>query len=570
MEDPARQPQEAARHRVADHLIRMLEEHGIDRVFGIPGGAISPLFDALMDASIEVVVCQHEGTAGYLASGYARATGRPGVLLVTSGPGVLNAVTPVAAAKLDEVPLLVLTGDVRRTHEGRGALQDGGRENLDVISVMAPITKEAVTLTWPERAGARLRTSLELASQHPRGPVFVRIPLDVAGQVVRTSEVHVAPRPQRTLEDVTCERIAKALERARHPAILVGVGAVRACTPRSVRVLAERLACPVITDIESKGLLPEGHALSLGLHGVGSRGTASAYVAGGIDALLVLGARLDDATTNGFEPLVGAGGVVLQLDHDPERLNRSMQTDLTAACDLAATVQRITELAQTVPAHRARQRRRAVAASISAAQPLTLPPLGAGPHHPASVIAALQAAIGPGATWTTDIGNHLIFTAQGLELAGPGLHLSQGLGGMGSGLGTAMGLASARPDAPVVAICGDGTLRMVGGELATCAQHRIPLLIAVLDDSQLGMVEHGNLRVFGRSAWCESPIVDYVGFARSLGVPARRITTAEDLARALATEDHRRGPLLLSFPVDPEIRASNPREKVFSFPGERS
>lgn len=283
-----------------------------------------------------------------------------------------------------------------------------------------------------------------------------------------------------------------------------------------------------------------------------------------------MGARLDDTTTNGFEPIVAPGGVVMHLDHDATRLNRSMHADVAASCDLSPTLARITALGQPPSAHRARQRRRAVQASVSSAPALLTPPLTTGPHHPASVIAALQAALGESATWTTDIGNHLIFATQGLELSRPGLHLSLGLGGMGSGLGTAMGLAAERPDAPVVAICGDGTMRMVGSELATCAQHRIPLLVAVLDDSQLGMVEHGNLRVFGRSAWCESPIVDYVAFARSLGVPAARVESAADLQRALATEDHRRGPLLLSFPVDPEIRASNPREKVFSFPGERS
>lgn len=562
--DAQRSPDRRRQDRVADHLVRALERYGIERVFGIPGGAISPMFDALIDSGIEVVTCQHEGTAGYMAMGYARATGLPGVLLVTSGPGILNAVTPIAAAHLDQVPLLVICGDVKRSQEGRGALQDGSAEGIDITSVLRPIARMVETISWPERSSSRVHHAIETALEFPRGPVVLRVPSDVATAVVPPTETFRSRRSSQPADPTLCAMVARQLTDASKPAIWLGVGARAEAVGPIVLRIAERCRIPVICDVEAKGVFPESHALSMGIHGVGSIRMAEDALES-VDFLLVVGARLDDTTTNGFEPLLAHGGTVVQLDHDASRLNRFALATTTTVCDLRATLERIDGMTVAPAAFQILSRDAAVRAQK---RKFTVPfpaPLRRGPHDPGAVIRALQAALGPDTVFTSDIGNHLIHAIQGLRMETPDFHVSNGLGGMGSGVGMAMGLAAAfRGTRRVVAVCGDGTVRMVGNELATCAALGIPVTLAVFNDGQLGMVNHGNTRVFQRSEYCTSPEVDFVAYARSLGVAAVRIDSQADLdaaAKRVGT-----GPLLLEFPIDASVRAPNPRERSFSFP----
>lgn len=560
------QSQRASRLRVADQIIRALVAAGVDRVFGIPGGAVSPLYDALMDASIEVVVGQHEAMATYMAMGYSRATGKPAVLLVTSGPGILNTTTPVAAALLDEVPLVVLCGDVKSSLAGRGSLQDGGPCGIDVVHVMQSLTKHAETVSSAHRAVAAVEQALALSMAHPRGPVLVNLAMDTASTDTAQTRCHVSSSRAAAAPDSVSAGIAARLASASRPVIWAGIGARTAGVGSLLMRLAERTRCPVITDLEAKGLFPETHALSLGMFGLGSSGLAEGYLAGGVDLLITVGARLDDTTTGGFSDLVRSDGHMVQLDHAPDRLNRAYEFDESILCDLKETLARVDRATPSPSPHLLLMRDGAVREAQARVLRVPAPEFDRAPFHPVAAVTALQRVMPRDTVFTTDIGNHLLFAAQHIVLDQPErFNVSLGMGGMGSGIGAAMGLALAhRGQHPVVGICGDGSFRMVAAELATCAQNGIPVVLAVFNDGQLGMVEHGNQKVFGRSDYCQSPSVDYVAWARALGCKAIRVERAGDLAAAASMVGQ--GPLVIEIPVRSDVRARNPRADVFAFP----
>lgn len=550
--------------RSADQIVNVLVSAGVDRVFGIPGGAISGIYDSLISADVEVVICQHEQMAAYLAYGHARATGAPAVVAVTAGPGVLNTMTSVAAAYKDEVPMILIAGDVRRPVAGKGALQDGGPEGLDIINMMRTVTKFADTLQQPERAAQLVTDALAACMAHPRGPAFLRMPLDATLEVVPSDPVRQATLSTLAPDRDQCSVIADALISARRPAILLGIGARVAEVGPQVLRIAERLRCPVICDVEAKGVFPESHSLSLGLFGVGG-GEASVSWLAQCDVLITVGARLDDTTTNGFSPLLQPkDGFLAQLDHDARRLGRAYDPHVAMATDLSRALTAI-ESELGLPRAAAVLDRES---HIRACRQLDAAPLGlvrhAAPFDPRSMVPMLQAALPEDTIFTSDIGNHLLAASRHLTLDEPGtFHASVGLGGMGSGIGVAMGLAMAHgDDRTVVGICGDGSLRMVGAELATCAKYNIPVVLAVFNDARFGMVAHGMDKVYGRVAWCESPEVDVVAFAESLGARAVRIETLEDLVNAVATIGG--GPLVLDIPIDPDVRICNPRNQTLA------
>lgn len=548
--------------RAVDRLVSWLANRGVRRVFGIPGGAIGPLFDALVDSDLEVVVCQHEMMAVYLASGHARATGRPGVVAVTSGPGILNTVSAVAAAYQDETPLLVLAGEVRTDWAGRGAIQDGGVDGLDILSVFRSVVRFQDTLDQPERLEALLGTAEAAAMTHPRGPALLRLPVDLASAPVPGMPDWRAAIAADDPSADAIERTAALLSQARCPAILAGIGARTAGVGDLVERIAYRLRAPVMTDLEAKGMVSERDPLCFGLVGIGQSPTVDRLLEQPPDVLLTIGARMDDTCTAGFSNTLRPTEHFIQFDHDPKRIHRPWPAEPTVVADLRVALSMLLDALPPLglPTLLERDdllRRMRVPSAVP-------DPLGSAPHHPATVVAALQQAFGPDTVFTSDIGNHLLFASRHLTAThSSAFQMSLGLGSMGSGIGMAMGLAAAyRNSRPVVGICGDGGLLMVGNELATCARYQIPVVLAVFDNQGLGMIDHGMTGTFGRSHYAGVPSVDIVRYARALGADARTIGSASDLAEALA---HRPpGPVVLHFPIDPTITAGNPRAHGFA------
>jgi acetolactate synthase-1/2/3 large subunit len=320
----------------------------------------------------------------------------------------------------------------------------------------------------------------------------------------------------------------------------------------------------VITDLEAKGVFPESNPLSLGIFGVGGTGYAARYLEGGVDLLITVGARLDDTTTVNYSPLLQPGGTLVQIDHDARRLGRAYRPDVTVCGSLTETLVRIREQLPVMGALDILARDKELRSVPRLF--LELGPLRSAPHDPRAVVVALQRAFDDNTVFTSDIGNHLLFAGQHLVCnRADEFHVSLGLGGMTSGIGIAMGLQQAYGDERrVVAICGDGCLMMCGNELATCARYEIPVTLAVFNDGQLGMVQHGSERVYGRSHDFRTPVTDLVAYARSLGADAIRVEREDDLLRA--AKNRRRGPLLLDIPIAPGLRAQNPRDETLNFP----
>ena len=544
----------------AAHIVDALLSAGVKRVFGIPGGPISPLLDALIDSPIEFIACQHESMAVYAAGGAARAQKEVGVVCVTSGPGVLNALTGLAAARMDEFPLVLLVGETAAASRGRTALQDGRESGLDIAGVTRSLTKRSLVVERAWSGGPVVADALRLAGELPHGPVVVRIPVDVARSPSRASVTDTVPPPPAAPSQGAewAGPIAASLLAARRPLMLLGGRAVQAGCGYAARRLAELSACPVATDLEAKGLFPESHPLSVGLFGVGSSGRAEAYMEAGIDTLLVVGARLDDTTTGGFNPWLRPDAAsVFQLDFNSDRFSRSFDFDHHVCGDLNlvldSIVAELTELRTPV-----------VPLQLAATRPPP-PPVtrSESPFDPRSVPRQVQRSLPPDTFFVSDIGNHLLFAAQGLELDGPRFLSSLGLGGMGSGLGTAIGMSFADPERSVVCFCGDGTLLMSGNELATCARNDVGPTVIVFNDGQWGMVEHGSQRVYGRSLGWQLPHLDIVDYARSLGVRGLRVESEADFEKL--AQLHGRLPLVVDVPIDPSVKASNPRDVTLNF-----
>jgi acetolactate synthase-1/2/3 large subunit len=556
----------AAPKRAADQIVSWLAIRGIRRVFGIPGGAISPLFDALVDSDLEVIICQHEAMAVYFAAGYARATGLPGVVAVTSGPGVLNTVSAVAAAYQDEVPLLILAGEVRTDWDGRGAIQDGGPSALDVMTVFRSVVRFQDTLDQPERLPTLLASAEAAMMAHPRGPALLRLPVNVASTPAPSVSEGRSTVPVDHPSGQEVEQMAATLSQAQRPVLMVGNGARTAGVGELVEQLAYRLRAPVISDLEGKGVVSEADPLCLGLVGVGQGPQVSRFLSEPPDVLLTIGSRMDDTSTVGFSETLRPTRAFLQIDHDPHRIHRPWRAEQAVVADLRSTLSLLVEaLPRLSPA--TLLAREKVLRGCRAPEEV-VGELGEAPHHPAAVVRALQEVF-PEAIFTADIGSHMLFAARHLVATMPSSYqMSNGLGSMGSGIGLAMGLASALGSSrQVVSICGDGGLLMVGNELATCARYQIPVVVAVFDNRSLGMVEDGMVRLFGRSAHGGVPEVSLVAYGASLGATARTIRSRQDLADIAGLRIN--GPLLLHFEIDPSVRAGNPRVAGF-VPAERS
>ncbi|MCY1065227.1 thiamine pyrophosphate-binding protein [Nannocystis sp. RBIL2] len=535
---------------VARAFVRELERFGIEQVFGIPGGACSPLDDALLDSRIRMITCQHEALAAYMAIGYHRATGRPGVVIVTSGPGVLNTAPALAAARLDDDGLVVIAGDVMRQNADRGALQDGGARGLQLDAAMGALAGEAETVRHAFQAQARLGQALFRAAATPASPTVLSVPVDVLRAQASPCAVFGAPAPVPAAGEEALEAAVSVLSRVRQGLVWLGVGA-RSLGEALVPAL-ERLGWPVITDSEGRGVISDEHPLRVGCFGVGDDGAAHAWLTRHPPgAILAIGARFDDTTTNGYAAELHQPRLV-QIDHSALRLARGLPAAVAIHADIPSTVAAI---AARMPGASVSIPRRPVAVAL---------PLQNTPFDPRAVVVALQRCFPADTTFTSDIGNHLLATLTRLRVRRAGqLHISQGLGGMGSGIGMAFGLAAAGVR-PVVGICGDGGALMAGNDVATCVKYRLPVVLAIFHDGHLGMVHHGVTRIYGRSDPYALPPVDFVAWARALGADAMRIESEADLQAAAGRE--LRGPLVLEIPIDPAIRLENPREKVFAFP----
>jgi acetolactate synthase-1/2/3 large subunit len=495
--------------RVAELFVKTLLEAGITAVFGVPGGAISAVYDALLDEPrIRVVNLHHEATAMFAAMAWARQTGKVGVVLTTSGPGVTNALTGLASAWVDGVPVLLVGGEVPRQNFGRGALQDGSVYELNVVGMVKGMTKLAAEVRVADSAIFSFRKAITTALSGRRGPVFLSLPLDIQGTRTQPPRMAVNVGSQFELDRPTLNAAVGKLLLAERPLVLAGSGARWGDGPRALKAFAERYQLPVATTPKAKGVFPETHRQSLGVFGYGGHPSAQDYLAQGVDVLLAVGTSFNDVATDSWSEALRPTDSFIQIDIDSVQIGRNYPADLGLVGDAALLLNELTLAAPPLRPVRELPGRR-----------LHGPPdlEGEGLIKPQRALYELQQVLPGNALYACDIGEHLMWALHYLTVSDPrGFYTASGLGAMTSSLGAALGMKLAEPDRPVVCICGDGTLSMSSEAIADSARMKLPVLFFVMNDFRYGMVEEGHKSLFGRTP--AFPIsVDLEGIAQSAG-----------------------------------------------------
>jgi acetolactate synthase-1/2/3 large subunit len=527
-------------------LLQAFADHGIRAAFGIPGGAASPIFDGLLEVpEIQFVPTRHEAIAGFAAAGHARATGMPAIVLTTSGPGLTNAITGMAAATLEELPVIFLAGEVATHAASRGALQDGSPAGLDSLSMVRSMTRWSTNLMAASSAAATAERAWQMATGARPGPVYIGLPLDVGGLAAHSQGLASSERALVLPDVLACRRAAQRLRAAKRPLLLLGNGA-RHAAPEA-RALAERLSLPVAVTGHAKGVFPESHRLYLGILGVGQHPSVGEYLAERPDVVCIVGSRLGDVATNGWKaPLEGTTDTI-QIDRDPILLGCNVPITLGVVGDARLALREITSAlpSDVAPPARSMPSCRSARAELAFSKSV--------PLKPQRVLASLTEAF-PDAIWCSDIGEHLTMALHYLRVEDPArFHALVGFGSMGSGIGSAIGMKQAKPDATVVAICGDGGMAMHAGEILTCAENGIGVIFAVFNDGRWNMIHHGFRSVYGRlPPSLPSRIADLAAVAAGFGAIGVVVKRPDDLQpdklRALAGGNR---PVVLDIRIDP-------------------
>ena len=536
---------EAAQPRVtgAEALVRALEHSGVEVIFGIPGGAILPAYDPLHDSTkLRHILVRHEQGAGHAASGYALATGRPGVCMATSGPGATNLVTAIADAYMDSVPIVAITGQVPSPLIGTDGFQEA-----DISGITLPITKHNFLVTNPADIARTIGEAFHLASTGRPGPVLV----DIAKDALQATTEFGWPvpfdlpgyRPVTRPHSKQVREAARMIVEARRPVLLVGGGVLKARAARQLAELAELTGAPVVTTLMARGAFPDSHRQHLGMPGM--HGTVAAVGAlQKADVIVALGARFDDRVTGklaSFAP----GAAIDHADIDPAEISKNRHADVPIVGDCREV---IADLTAAVASERAAGRESDYEAwwaqldKLRRTYPLGYEQPGDGSLAPQYVIERIGKLAGPDTVFVAGVGQHQMWAAQFISYQHPDTWLnSGGLGTMGYAVPAAMGAKVGRPDAQVWAIDGDGCFQMTNQELATCALEGIPIKVAVINNGNLGMVRQWQTLFYNQrySNTDLGPrgtrIPDFVKLAEAYGCAGLRCERAEDVDHVIET-----------------------------------
>jgi acetolactate synthase I/II/III large subunit len=537
----------------ADLMISLLEQHGVRIVTGIPGGAILPLYDALSRSRrIQHVLARHEQAAGFIAQGMARASGRAGVCIVTSGPGVTNMVTPLADAKLDSVPMICLAGQVSAHLIGTDAFQE-----VATVDIVRPITKACYFVKSACEIADVFCEAFEVAESGRPGPVLIDLPKNVQTQMIERQSAPARARANAPLAQ-NAEHRAEAYDRAaalilsaQRPLLYCGGGVVKARALSLARDFAERCDIPVTTTLMALGLLPPHHTLHLGMLGMhGARSTNHAIDAA--DVLIAIGARFDDRAT-GDPAAFAVNAQIIHIDIDARELGKIKQPTVAIQDDAASAFHEL--LRRTSFAPQAKPIRIAWHSHIrdlkrAFPHQAELPQALCSPH---GIMQALGRVLTDDTIVTTDVGQHQMWAAQALPLRCADRWLtSGGLGTMGFGLPAAIGAALVSDGSPVICITGDGSLMMNIQELATLSELNLNVKIVLLDNASLGMVRQQQELFYGQRYAASKFLktVDWLEIARAFGVCAHDLRPTPDAEQTLTRAIGTPGPVLIRVAID--------------------
>jgi acetolactate synthase-1/2/3 large subunit len=490
-------------------LLAYLEQEGVDTIFGIPGGPLMPFYEGVFDrGKIRPIIAKHEEGAAFMADGYARVSGRLGVCCTTTGPGATNALTGIACAYRDSVPVMLITAQVALSAFGKGAAQESSPLGIDIVDMFKDVTKASVMLMTPERISDITRHLLRTGLTGRPGPIHLSLPADMMKTDVQAD---IRPpsqyrTPPELFDRRSVKEAAKLILRAEHPVILAGYGAHLARAYDEIRKLSERLRIPVATTQKGKGVFPEDHVLSLGVFGFAGSPQADAIILSEeTDLLLAIGTSFGELSTHAWDPRVGHGRRILQIDVDPNEIGKNYPVDVSLVGNAQHVMKELnfqldrdmrwldhgTEFGQRLAAIRGMK---AVTPRFLDAKKMTDETM---PLYPQRVIAEMQRALPPDTILFVDIGNVMAWGLHYFQAREPGgFFINMGFGSMGHGVAAAIGGKMAAKDKPVVALVGDGSFAMNGMEIHTAVENDIPVIWVVLNNGGHGMVHLGEMMQF--------------------------------------------------------------------------
>jgi acetolactate synthase-1/2/3 large subunit len=529
-------------------LLRCLLLEGVDCVFGYPGGAVLNIYDAMYSfADLKHVLTRHEQGAIHAADGYARATGKVGVCIATSGPGATNLVTGIATAQMDSVPLVIITGNVATSFIGTDAFQEA-----DITGITMPITKHNYLVRNVEDLPRVLHEAFHIASTGRKGPVLVDIPKDISAQKIPFHYVDKVDirgyNPTTHPNKMQVDKMLKAIEQAEKPVILAGAGVVFADAQKELLEFVDKTQIPVATTLLGLSGFASGHELWMGMPGMHGTYTANIAIQNS-DLLIGIGARFDDRVTmklDGFAP----HAKIVHIDVDPAEIGKNVPTDIPCVGDVKKVLQLANVKAK--PAKSAQWLTKI--AEMKRDHPLKYKDSDTV-LKPQFVIEMLHETTQGEAIVTTDVGQHQMWAAQYYKFKNPrSMITSGGLGTMGFGFPAAIGAQVAHPDRLVISVNGDGGMQMCAQELAICAIHNIPVKVVIINNQVLGMVRQWQEIIYDHRYshidLAGSP--DFVKLAEAYGVKGLRATTKEEARLAWQEALDTPGPVVIDFVVSKE------------------
>ena len=530
-------------------ILSALEKEGVEIIFGFPGGAVLSLYNQLYDSSLKHLLVRHEQGAVHAADGYARVTGRPGVVFATSGPGATNLVTGIANAYMDSVPLVLITGQVASNFIGTDAFQEA-----DITGITLPVTKHNYLVKNVEDLPAILAEAFYLASTGRPGPVLIDVPKDIFDQEAHFSYNQKCDipgyKPTYKGHAGQVSRAVKAIRDAKKPVIFGGGGLIRSGASEALQGLAEKARIPVILSLMGLGAYPGDKELFLGMPGMHGSVTAN-YALTEADLIIATGVRFDDRVTGKIESFARNAKIV-HIDIDPAEIGKNVEIDVPIVGDVRLVLEEL--IRKLRPGDTVKWLRQISAWQEKFPIPTGIPGLS-NLLKPQFVIRELSRLSGDNTIVATDVGQHQMWAAQHFTVREPKTFLtSGGLGTMGYGFPAAIGAKLAAPDKQVICISGDGSFQMNIQELATAVNNGIDITIAIINNGFLGMVRQWqdifyNKR-YSHTAMDSSP--DFVKVAEAYGAKGFRAENEEEATAAIEQAFAQKGPVLIDFVVEPE------------------
>jgi acetolactate synthase-1/2/3 large subunit len=531
----------------AEILVECLLEQGVDTIFGFPGGAVLNIYDALYkyQDKIRHILTSHEQGAAHAADGYARASGKVGVCLATSGPGATNLVTGIATAYMDSIPMVAITGNVPLNLLGKDSFQE-----VDITGITMPITKHNFIVKNIDDLAHTVRRAFKIAQEGRPGPVLIDIPKDITAQVAEYVPA-AKEEPERFTEYISESAIAKALElinQSEKPVIYAGGGVIASGAAEELKELVEKLNAPVTLSLMGMGAFPATHELFTGM--VGMHGTKTSNMAvTECDLLIAIGARFSDRVVSKLERFAPKARI-LHIDVDAAEVNKNVRVARSIIGDVKAVLQRLNQGVEP----KDRSQWLAYIRDLKERYPLRIAGSELTPQYILNKIYELTKG---DAILATEVGQHQIWTAQYYKFTKPRtLITSGGLGTMGFGLGASLGAQLARPDKRVINIAGDGSFRMNLNELATAVEYNLPVIIVIMNNHALGMVRQWQ-NLFYDSRFSQTTLdrgTDFVKLAEAFGAAGFNLTRREDTEAVLEKALSLNRPVVINCEINRDLK----------------